>query len=289
VLHSLSPLEFQAHLALLSANCFGSGSSNAQTFYLLGSFGTALSKEKHESLRPLFVFIVSQALKHSQDLSVNSLHALGLFVDSLLREKSWMVSQYMLELILAFVAKVSLDTLVHRHGYDVEDNRSRLYLQLTRTCSSVLLFHRHRINGRYHLVLRALISLLGCLTVKSEWNCSGISSALAYSRLIGNLCEPPVQSIREKGGKSNLTSSATLTKKALARHLPVFLANYIYASLNEGFTSEVSESLKPEIYNVFAVLGTEGVKVTSGMVDSSGRAYLKILYEDYTKNGKWQA
>lgn len=216
----------------------------------------------------------------SSELSKESLYALAVVSDILLKEKSWIVSQYMLELILAFVTRVA--------SCKINDGGD-LYIQLTRVCSSILLFHRHRINGRYHLVLRAFINLSSCLTSESPWLFNNEQSlSLAYARLVSNLCEPPIQSIREKGGKSNLTSSSALAKQTLGKFLPILLVNYINASLNQGFTSQVSETLKPALYNIFEVLGTEGVKTTSSLVDSSARAFLKIIYDNYMTNGKWQ-
>lgn len=262
--------------------CFQVGEKNIQSFHVLSSFANALCKEKHAGVRPQFVRVVSQAVKKCQGLSFDALYILSGLFDTMIREQSWVVSQHMLELILSFIARVTGLT-VRKPGPDSD----QLFTQLTRVCSSVLLFHRHRIDGRYHLVLRVFIQLLSCLTEKSDWNTSHVSS-LAYSRLLSNLCEPPVQSIREKGGKSNLTSSSALTKRALARHLPILLVNYVHLSLACGFASDIQEGLRPGVYSVFEVLGIEGVKVTSALVDSPARAYLKILYDDYAKNGKWQ-
>jgi hypothetical protein len=265
-----------------------------------------------------FAMFLNKCQKMSRDAVIVFLDLVG----KLLKDKTKVISQHGLEVILAIVCKmasISGPSFTNIPGHMNEpseashkgsrgeisrnlDNADEIFVRLCGVVSSVLLFHRHRINGRHHLVVSVFTSLLKCLTrpIASQqlqqcapWvheEGSGLSQAcaVAYTRILSNLCEPPVQAIREKGGKSNLTSSTQLAKHALAKHVAAILVCYIAASLHVGFHPEIRNALRMGFYSVFDVLGQEGLKTATALMDFSSRAYFKTLYDDYMAHGKWK-
>lgn len=248
-----------------------------------------LSTLGHET----FTRTISLGLEYCSNFDEKSILAFLQLVKIVLREKSWLVSQYALESIITLVCKISSNQGGPRF---VRVKADEIYVEMTMVLSSVLLFHRHRINGRHHLVMRVFKSLLKCLTnvtpsSSAPWitHPLGPNSAEAYSRLLSNLNEPPAQSIRERSGKNNLTSSSAQAKKQLSKYVHVLLLSYCRYSLNPRFPKEVNDALRPGFYTVFNVLGPEGQRFVSSLMDQSTRDIFRSLYDDYVKNGKWKA
>ncbi|ODQ68063.1 hypothetical protein NADFUDRAFT_81146 [Nadsonia fulvescens var. elongata DSM 6958] len=229
-----------------------------------------------------------------------------IFANTLLKEKSWTISQYILESLIALVTKIasSLGPTFEEDKIS-QENSDLLYSELTHIISSILLFHRHRINGRHHLIIKTFISLISCLakrkSSKSKTNQENDSSLLIpwlstpcsvkgasdYSRLLSNLCEPPVQAIREKGGANNLVSSSAQAKRALAKHLMPLLLAYVYYGLHYTFVADIRDILSSGFYVLFDIMGADQLKTANAAMDGPSRVYFKALYDDYKKHGKW--
>ncbi|CAN6647736.1 hypothetical protein TRVA0_022S01816 [Trichomonascus vanleenenianus] len=252
---------------------------------------THFDKTLLESPEKAFVQMISQSAEHIARFGPKGLLSLLKLLETALREKSWMVSQYGLELIMALVCRI-----VSPIGPNFEASlqvRDDVYMQICLVVSAILIYHRHRLNGRYHLVMELFQQLLLGLASTSDkagWLDGPLSvvSAMAYSRLLSNLCEPPTQSVREKAGKNNLTSSSAQAKKLLSKHIYVLMLAYIIYSLRHGYPEAIRNELKTGFYPVFDVLGQDGLKVTNAHLDASTRAFFRPLYEDYKKNGKWK-
>lgn len=223
-----------------------------------------------------FVRVVSSLSENFQVLDHNALTSILSFIDKIIKEQTSAVSQYGLELVMTLVYKISLSLNQNEQGYTEE------YICLTLITSSILLFHRYRLNGRYHLIISTFIGLLK--------SCRNVVCGAAYSRLLSNLCEPPVQSIRERGGKNNLTSSTTAAKRQLSKHVHIILLDYIQLVISsKQLTSEIRSALRLGIFAIFDVLSADGLKNAAALIqDSSARAVFKVVYDDYKKNGKWR-
>lgn len=234
-----------------------------------------LMKKEHQTYLQPFMCENLCLIGNSCDLQSCQIYWYIKIYDYLLKEKSWIVNQFMLETICAMIYKIS----GNREKCDDE-----VYLALCDVLSSILLFHRHRLTGRYHILLQTFQRLLRWLpnSLKSQ------ETSYRFSRLLTSLCQPPVRAIRERGGKNNLTSSSTLAKKQLARFLPSLLIEYVSVCLNSGLQTICKDELKSGVYAMMDILDPDGLKTASGLMDYASRAYLRPLYRDYQMYGKWQ-
>lgn len=243
-----------------------------------------------------FTKIISMTSERCSLFSERSLLSFLQLVRMVLREKTWLISQYGLELLLSMICKIN-STQVPHFSTSSEKISEKIYVEMTWVVSSVLLFHRHRTNGRHHLVMQVFKSLLRSLTNKTDLKQDradwlrpqmGLACSEAYARLLSNLCEPNIQSIRERGGKNNLTSSSAQAKKELSKYIHVLLLSYCQFTLNPRFAKDIAESLRPGFYSVLDVLGPEGQRFASSLMDPSTRDIFRSIYDDYVKNGRWR-
>lgn len=201
-----------------------------------------------------------------------------------LNETNWAFNQHSLETTMTLITKFATSFVAEAD--DVE-----IYVLLTQVVSHVLLFHRFRLTSRHHIVMAICITLLEPLTAKKTSKkgtklSNSQESAAAFSRLMGNLCEPP-NTTAKASSKTALSSSSALLKKSLRKHLPVLLVSFIYLSLKFNFKSEIMETLQSGIFKVFDVLSSVELQLVSSTLDIPGRTYYKSLYTNYKDNGKW--
>lgn len=238
------------------------------------SFCKVMGKENQIYLQP-FMCEYLCLVANSIDLQSSQTFWYVKTYDYLLKDKSWLVNQFMLEAICAFIHKISANQ---------EKCSDELYIALCDVLSSILLFHRHRLTGRYHILLLVFQRLLRWLPCSSK----NQETSYRFSRLLTSLCQPPVRAIRERGGKNNLTSSSALAKKQLARFLPALLIEYVSVCLSPGLQTVCKDELKSGVYAMMDILDPDGLKTASGLMDYASRAYLRPLYRDYQMYGKWQ-
>lgn len=205
-------------------------------------------------------------------------------IKTILTEKSWIVTQYGLELIITLLS-TSADSLL------LENNEvsEQIYQSITLVLSNILLFQRYRLSNRHHIILQLFKSLLACLTRRKTNTIlsHSLTSAEAFSRVLSNLCEPPQHNFKDNKDTS-LNSSSSIVKRSLRKHLPVLLLSYIYFALKFSFDSKIREALLPGVFNIFDVLSQSELVLVSTSLDYSGRTYYRSLYDDYKKTGKWK-
>ncbi|CAN3475156.1 hypothetical protein DICA0_C03180 [Diutina catenulata] len=190
-------------------------------------------------------------------------------LDTALSTKGWLFNQYSLEQTLVYICSCSSDS----------------YLDATKTMSSVVLFHRYRLNQRHHMVNAVFVALMEQLASDKALGTSKVAAA-AYARLLSNLCE-----VKAPSGASTdtLTSAAASIKKELRRHVGMLLVNYIHLSLSRHFTEAVQAEITPGIFAVFDVLSAGELQLVSSTLDGAGKAYYRTLYHRYKEQGKWQS
>ncbi|KAK9244118.1 Urb2/Npa2 family-domain-containing protein [Lipomyces tetrasporus] len=237
-------------------------------------------------------------------------------LESILKEKPSLVSQFVFEQISLFlVLSTSRSGPSFTDDYDTDE----LYLRLCSVTSTILLSFRKFLRGHHNLVIRLLQNLLYPLCVPRAISSNGrihksiqyhwkraiwlstasacsTSCALAYSRLISNLCEPPSRSknLSRKGTLDShdrlsysLSSAAGNSRRALSKHTPYLLVEYCYAILNYKIEPATRQALTQGIYTLFDSLGQNELKVVNAALDVAGRAIFKSVYDDYLKFGKW--
>lgn len=169
------------------------------------------------------------------------------------------------------------------------------------------LYHR-RLTTKYHLVVRMLQVMIHVFVKSTSlasrklketlsrpppWlrePCSA-SSAQLFARILTMWATPPTtawQNTREN--KRQLISRAAKTGKAVSKHIPWFMMEYValQAEYPELVMEEsVQKALMPGIYALFGVLGTYEREMCMAALDGPSRGIFKSLWEDWSKHGKF--
>lgn len=194
-------------------------------------------------------------------------------------DQMWLFNQHGIETILVVVDEAAR---VLSMCSDCASS-TNAYVATTQIVAHVLLFHRYKLSLRHHLLLSTHIALLHALAGKLVLSKS-VAAAEAYARLLGNLCEPSNQ-----GQEQNSVNTVSGTiKRALRKHLPVLLINYIHTSLKYRFSSVVAEPLNSGMFKVFDVLSHAEFQLVSASLDVPGKTYFNTLYNNYKDHGKWR-
>jgi nucleolar pre-ribosomal-associated protein 2 len=268
-------------------------------FRAVRSFGIALAKAKYAETADIVAASLMEFSKEFHFIEIDGIIEYLQFLERLLREGPKAISQFSLEMTLSLGRKI-LQAEVQNIAASPQQSEA-LFLSLLRVISSILLYHRHRISGRHHLISGIFVELLKSVTlpvpgrpVCASWiqqytsDENLIPRARGLERLVSNLCEPPSHAVRDRAGMSRLSSTKAAVSRVLSKHLPLLLVAYVDTSLNYGFPASVKDIMRVAFYPVFDILGPEGVANAGAFLDSSGRAYLRPAYDDYKRNGKWQ-
>jgi nucleolar pre-ribosomal-associated protein 2 len=246
---------------------------------IITSFMNKLKKTEQEIHSTLFVRSLSIILSKFELLDNESLEPILVSLDSCLSEKMWLFKQYALESTMVLATQVA-------HSINQRELGSTVYIQTTKVVSSILLFHRYKLSSRHHMIITTFVSLMEplCLKNHGEMLSSSKESAAAYSRLLSNLCEGSTKEL----SKNSLSSSSSLIKKAMRKHLPILLINYVYYSLKYNFQSTIQDELTTGIYSILDVLSQTELQLVSSSLDIPGKSYFKSLYSTYKDHGKWK-
>ncbi|GEQ68206.1 hypothetical protein JCM33374_g1873 [Metschnikowia sp. JCM 33374] len=227
----------------------------------------------------LLVVFMSAFIERNTDLQ--SPATVLLFVKTLtqlLVDKTWVFKQYTVELVLGIV-----HLLVHEKDFGAASQD--VYLAVVRLVSCVVLFHRHRLSSRYHLVVKVFTDMM--MPISNVGVLRGSSAcAAAYARVLTSLCEP--QSHASTKESDALTSRTALFRKALRKHAHILLVNYIYIRLNHQFSAEVNDQMMSGIYSLFSLFSKNELSLANQCLDPSGRAYYQSLYSTYKDHGRWK-
>ena len=201
----------------------------------------------------------------------------------------------------------SITILCSRNGPLLRSNRAgTIYLQLCQLMQTILISHRIKLQGHFHLVVQVMQTLLRCLFVRlphsvtkttkfmvsPPWLSStkhllGAKHAAAYTRLITLICDPSVSSVT-RSQHNTLTPATQKAKGMAAQHMQFILTTYIRLQLEMRMSSEIREKMVPGIYAIFDTTTPEMRRMINDSLDSSGRSVFGTLFRDYQKFGKWK-
>ena len=249
---------------------------------IITSFINKLKKTEQENHSTLFIRSLSIILAKLKLLDNESLEQILVCLDSCLSEKMWLFKQYAIETTMVLATQVAHSL----NKKELDSDAPKIYIQTTKMVSSILLFHRYKLSSRHHMIITTFVSLMEplCLKNHSEMLSSSKEAAAAYSRLLTNLCEGSTKEL----SKNSLSSSSTLIKKAMRKHLPVLLLNYVYYNLKFNFHSIVQEELTTGVFSILDVLSQTELQLVSSSLDVPGKSYFKTLYSTYKDHGKWK-
>lgn len=227
----------------------------------------------------LFNWSLSVVLGKMKEFTVSVLGEVLEAIKSSLCDQMWLFDQHAIESTLVVVNQAASIISV------LTDHCEAVFICATQVVAHVLLFHRYKLSLRHHLVLSSHTSLLQALCVRDLSLLSkSVDAAEAYSRLLGNLCEPSNTNDHRTNG---LNTVAATIKRSLRKFLPVLLTNYVYLSLKFNFAGSIVESLTTGMFKVFDVLSQLELQLVSASLDVPGKTYFKTLYNDYKEHGKW--
>lgn len=181
-----------------------------------------------------------------------------------------------------------------------------IYSHLCQLLSSILIGHRLKLEGHFHLVVQAMQALLRCLFTPLPHSTSKASKTFApppwlsspkhqlnprhaaiFTRLVTLICDPSVSSVT-RSKQNNLTSAKDKAKRMAGQHMHFVLTLYVQLQLEMKMLPQVREQMVPGLYAIFDTTTPEMRRMISDGLDSSGRAVFGVLFRDYQKFGKWK-
>jgi nucleolar pre-ribosomal-associated protein 2 len=230
-------------------------------------------------------------------------------VGAIIRDKPAFTSQHSIECVLTVLVKLSSRNGPHLACSDAE----AIYARITETTRLVLLLHRSRLGGRFHLLLPLLQNLLLCLFVPHgsrqnllpPWLRARSSAAVTYltannaaqySRLLSTLCSPTQSSVskahQSRGSTSNSKSSLNDPVKAareyVSHYIYPLLASFCRFQLNGRLESAVRGKLVPGMWELVstAELDKDALQAMYAGLDRSSREIWKGLWEEWKSHSK---
>ena len=234
-------------------------------------------------------------------------------------------NQYTIDTLLSTLA-----TVTSPHGGPSfpslpSNGPSAIYQRLTSLLGAVRSHHRHRLGGRYHLLVPVLQSLLRCLfrphpippsakqpriqdahppwlklntKLTSTFPLTSTSST-QLTRLLTSITSPTASAVRRhhhnpKTPSSTSTSNlltltdSTKTARALSgQYLHYLILSYCTFQLQGILSPDVKNSLMPGLYAVLDVMTRDGMRAMNAAMGASERAIWKGLYDDWRMFGRW--
>ncbi|KAF2087847.1 hypothetical protein K490DRAFT_65127 [Saccharata proteae CBS 121410] len=236
--------------------------------------------------------------------NVRSFHALFDCIDSILREKHWLISQHGLESIIDTVgtlASPASPALLFRHG-------PAIYTRLCTTIQLILTLHRTRLGGRYHLLSPLFQALLRCLFIPDTRHTSvtflshppwlsqrtyplSPTHAAAFARLLTTLCSPTVSAVKgHRNASRGLGDLVDETKKAreyAGQYVVGILSAFCSCQLRGRVGPEVRKEITAGLWACIEVVGQDGLRAMNSGLGASERAVWRSVYGEWRRFGKW--
>jgi nucleolar pre-ribosomal-associated protein 2 len=197
-------------------------------------------------------------------------------IDTILRDKPAITSQQSIEYVLT-----ALETLSSPRSPPLSSAHAQaIYARLCEVARTILLLHRSRLGGRFHLLLPLLQNLLLCLfipnagrgTILPPWlKNSGVrlshSNAAQYAKLLSTLCSPTQSSVsKHRTNNSTFSSSSSNKNTKASLNDPVkaareYASHYLYPLLTSFCRYQLFGRLEPDVRDklmpgVWEVIGT---------------------------------
>lgn len=187
-------------------------------------------------------------------------------INTILLHKPNMTSQHNIECVLTALLKLSTRSssrLSPAHA-------PAIYARLCETARLVLLLHRSRLGGRFHLLLPLLQSLLLCLFIpnlnrgaalpswldsRSPANPTRLTAANAaqYTHLISTLCSPTQSSVQRTRSTTTLNDPIKAAREYASQYVYPLLSSFCRFQLYGRLDAEVREKLMPGIWEIVGV------------------------------------
>jgi hypothetical protein len=269
--------------------------ASAQGFAILENTLTAVTKDiltsDEQGIHALY-FKLLEILRQTPDFATYT--AAVPCVLTIIREKPFILNQYLTEATLQTIHSLARSSPAE----------PLIYLDLCSILSALLLHHRARLQGRYHLLISTLQSLQTRLFIPTTNPTSTTSNnnasrktltprhARAYTRLLTLLCNPPTRTHNNTNSANagNLIDESRRTRARVGEFAPLLLHSFCAAILNGTLGEGVREAMTPGLWaliEAMEVQSADAVKVLSAAMNNSERAVLRGVYEDWKRFAKW--
>lgn len=209
--------------------------------------------------------------------------------------KPSIISQWHIDSTLAAISKTSS----HIASVDQDRHAGLIFSSLCKLFNYVLVIHRTKLGGRYHLIIPALQSLLQNLFISYRKNSPSIkptttsppklgkAHAAAYSRLLTTICDPTLSSVTKRPRKTrprhNLNDETKQARTIAGQHLQYLIMDFCTNQLQGRLEPELKAALIPGLYAIFDVMSQDVMRSVNAAMDSSCRSIFKGLYGDYRR------
>ena len=213
-------------------------------------------------------------------------------------EKPLIISQWHIDSTLAAISKTSS----YIASVEKERHAGLIFSSLCKLFNCLLVVHRMKLGGRYHLIISALQSLLQCLfvsyrkietsvkTTTSQPLSLGKVHAAAYGRLLTTICDPTVSAVARprKRSRHDLNDETKKARNTAGQHLQYLIMDYCNNQLKGRLKPEMKAALTPGLHAIFDVMSQDVMRTINAAMDSSSQSIFKALYEDYRRSGRWR-
>jgi nucleolar pre-ribosomal-associated protein 2 len=279
VKNALSPLPFWEKLDLVPALTTGTTPAARSTNYrILGVMITTMEDQVEsnaELKQKQLAFLPNLCALLAETSDYECFNLLLNCVNTMLNDKPSLASQYSIECVLSVLLKL---TSRSSPALPVE-HASEIFSRLCETSRLILLVHRGRLGGRFHILLPLLQDLLFCLFIPNSMRSGALpawlrtvapkppisltpSNATQYSRLLSTLCNPPQSSITKahqhhaSRKSKDLNDPVRAAREKTSNFLYPLLAAFCRYQLSGRLDAGVREKLIP---GVWEIVGTAGL------------------------------
>ncbi|KAF2809109.1 uncharacterized protein BDZ99DRAFT_521569 [Mytilinidion resinicola] len=248
---------------------------------------------------------LSARLTMSDDLARSN--ALLDCVDTILRSKHFMVSQYGIETFIGALTAITSPA----GPYLPVSQASAIFIRLCDSIQIILSLHRSRLGGRFHLLMPLLQAFLTCLYIPNTtrrgtstahlppWLAPSLhplspAAAVAFTRLLTTTSSPTVSAVSglQKGRKNYHADLVDATKQArqyAGQYMPTLIAAFCKNMLSGRLEPEVRARLIPGLWSTLDCTDKAALKAMSAAMDGSTRAVWKGVYAEWKKQSREKA
>ncbi|KAF2873807.1 Urb2/Npa2 family-domain-containing protein [Massariosphaeria phaeospora] len=228
-------------------------------------------------------------------------------VNTIIRHKPSLTTQHSIECALEILVKFSS----RRSPALPAEHAPAVYNRLCETTRLILLLHRGRLGGRFHLLLPLLQNLLYCLFIPNVgrgnalpvWLKSSPTStptrltpvnAAQYGRLLSTLCSPTQSSVQKSKAqfrahnssrKGQLNDPVKAAREYVSHYIYPLLASFSRNLLNGRLDPRVREKLMPGVWEVVGVAGMdqEALDAMFAGLDSSTKDVWRGVWSEWKR------
>jgi nucleolar pre-ribosomal-associated protein 2 len=233
-------------------------------------------------------------------------------IDTILTSKHSLTSQHSLEALLTTLVKLTS----RNSPFLPSTHASQIYTRLCETARYILLLHRSRLGGRFHLLLPLLQNLLFCLFIPNAGRVSILppwlkpttsattpirlspTNASSFTRLLSTLCSPTHSSVAKAHHRPGTASTSTRTtlndpvkaaREYASHYIYPFLGSFCRFTLNGRLEPGVRDKLMLGLWECVGVarLDREALDALFAGLDKGSRDVWRGVWEEYCRvNGR---